>query len=76
MLGTVLQNRITRRFRRVAGMAAGTVILREIRKDGYLGGGALFLPYFLVRILYKSRIDLVAPFQGQLRERRDEEWAD
>jgi hypothetical protein len=57
-------------------MAAGIIILREIRKDGYLGDKTLFLPYFLVRILYKSRIDLVAPFEGQLRERREEEWSD
>ena len=72
MPGTVLQNRFTRRYRRVAGTAAGIVILREVRKDGYLGNGTLFLPGFLTLLLYRRRDDLVAPYLGRLHERRDD----
>jgi len=71
MTGMVLQNRITRRYRRVVGQAAGTIILREVRKDGYLGNETLFLPSLLVLLLYRERPDLVAPFFGKLHK---EEW--
>lgn len=75
-LGLVVQNRITGRFRRVAGTAAGLVFLRKISRAGYLEPAGLVLPGILVWLLYRERPDLVAPFEGRLRVRDEEEACD
>ncbi len=71
VLGRVVQNRITRRCRRVAGTAAGLWFLRKIGRDGYLEPTGIVLPGFLVRSLYRERPDLVAPFDEPLHERQE-----
>jgi hypothetical protein len=69
MLGTVVQNRVTRRYRRVCGAAAGQLVLRAIDREGRLGVAAACLPWWLVWVLYRPRPDLVAPWEGRLHRR-------
>jgi hypothetical protein len=69
-LGTVVQNRVTRRYRRVCAWAAGRWVLRAVGRDGRLGDGAICLPAWLVRLLYRERPDLVAPWEGTLKRRK------
>lgn len=68
MLGLVVQNRFTRRYRRVCGEAAGRIFLREIGKDGRLKENAIVLRWWVAGLLYRARYDLVAPWDGVLKK--------
>jgi hypothetical protein len=68
-LGAVLQNRFTRRFRRVCAWTCDEVVLREITDAGYLGDSAIALPFWLARLLYRERPELVAPWEGKMKLR-------